>query len=116
MTIWPKGKKISPWATPAGYFTTFAVRGDPVLDKPGAREALYARLFATADGRAVLADMLALAGAGRSDYEPGLSRDDAIFNSGMKASAFNVARLAGLDLGALGRGLVNGNLEEMIDA
>lgn len=101
------------WQTPRGFYTPFALQGDPALDGDGRREELYSRLFSTADGRAVLADILALSGVGRPAYEPGTAREDAIFFDGMKANALSIARLAGLETGALGRALVTGKLEAM---
>jgi hypothetical protein len=101
------------WKTPKGFFTPFGVRGDSAMDQPGAREAAYAQVFSTLQGRNVLADILALAGVGRADFEPGMPREDASFYSGMKAGALEIARRAGLDTGALGRALVTGQLEAM---
>lgn len=71
------------------------------------------RVFSTADGRVVLADILALAGIGRSDFQPGVRSEDAHFNSGVKAGALAIAERAGLHTGALGRALVTGRLEAM---
>jgi hypothetical protein len=104
------------WQTPAGFFTPFGSDGDPVMDRPGRREEIYARLFSTKDGRDVLADILALAGIARPDFEPGVDRDDAVFRSGVKAGALSIARTAGLDTGALGRALIAGKLEAMTHA
>lgn len=101
------------WTTPKGFFTPFHMRGDPALDRAGVREDLYRRVFSTADGRVVLADMLSFAGVGVSDYEVGMPVNDAIFRSGIKWGAIYVARLAGLETGALGRALVTGRLEAM---
>lgn len=104
------------WKTPPGYYTTFAAGGDPMMDSPGRRQELYGRLFSTGDGRAVLADILAVAGVGWADFEPGMDRDTSTWRSGVKANALSIARTAGLDTGALGRALITGKLEAMTDA
>jgi hypothetical protein len=104
------------WKAPRGYHTLFSIRGDPLLDDGEKRAELYARVFSTADGRMILGDILARAGLGRADYEPGVARDDAIFFSGVKHCALDIARMAGLETGAIGRALVNGRLEDMAHA
>lgn len=110
ITIWRR----RPWTTPRGFSTFLSRRGDPALDQPGAREDLYRDVFSTFDGRRVLADILARSGIGAA-FDPDAGADAGFHNSGMQAMAIDIARLAGLESGALGRALVSGQLEAMND-
>ena len=100
------------WKTPAGFFTPFNRNGDPAMTDQR-RHDLYVRLFSTADGRAVMADQLALAGVGWPDFEPGRDTLEGAYRSGAKRHALSLATWAGLDTGALGRALIVGKLEAM---
>ena len=97
------------------FYTPFLVMGDPVLNNEERRCDLYRQVFSTVNGRVVLADILVRAGIAAPAYQPGRKPEDAMFYSGVHANALEIARTAGLELGALGRALIEGTLETMMD-
>lgn len=99
-----------------GFTTPFVLAGDPMLEPPERRQALYARVFGTVDGRQVLADILARGGCGTPAYSPvGGSPEAALYNSGGHALALDIAATAGLDPHRAGLAMVEGQLESMME-
>lgn len=94
--------------------TPFLVVGDPALQDEEKRAALYRSVFGTANGRLVLADILMRGGVAAASFEPGAKSEDGWFNSGVHAYALSIAQTAGLNLGLLGRAMIEGVLETMM--
>ncbi|MEQ9436031.1 hypothetical protein [Hyphomonas sp.] len=95
--------------------TPFLMAGDPLIEDPERRAALYAKVFGTLDGRMVLADILMLGGCGRAAHEAGKDPYDTAFNSGGHALSLEIAQTAGLNIGRIGLAMIEGELETMME-
>lgn len=95
--------------------TPFLLSGDPLLEDEDKRQEIYRQVFSTVNGRIVLADILMRAGVALPAFQPGGDANEGFYNSGAHAYALSIAQTAGLHLGRLGRAMVEGTLETMMD-
>lgn len=102
----------------APFVTPFLLAGDPAFENEEHRLAIYAQVFGTVNGRMVLADILVRSGIGVPAYQPASGADAFLvgYYSGVHATALGIANDAGLSLQKMGRALIEGSLESMMES